>query len=337
MNVLVTGGGGFLGRALVRRLLERGDVVSVLGRKPQSELASQGARVYEGDVAVAADVQRAMHGIEAVFHTAACVGSWGRAEDFDNTNIGGTKNVLDACREHRVAKLVYTSSPSVAHGDGDVEGVNEDHPYPTSFDAHYPRTKAAAEQMVLAANSETLLTVALRPHLMWGPGDTQLLPRAVALAKAGKLRLPGGPDKQVDCTFIDNAVDAHVLALDALKVGARCAGRAYFISQGEPMPQTVLITRVLAAVGIAGPFRSVPPAAIRMAGAAAETWFKLRGIYDREPPITRFVARQLTTAHWFDISAAKRDLGYVPRVSFAEGLRRLSPDPPNSSPQIQKG
>jgi len=226
---------------------------------------------------------------------------------------------------HTVGRLIYTSSPSVAHGEGDAEGIDESHPHPTSFDAHYPRTKAEAEKRVLAANGQSLATVALRPHLMWGPGDTQLLPRAVALAAAGQLRLPGGPPKSVDCTFIDNAVDAHVLALDALSAHAACAGRAYFISQGEPMPQAELITRVLAAVGVHGPFRTVPPAIIRMAGAAAETWYTLRGIYDHEPPITRFVARQLTSAHWFNISAARRDLGYVPRVSFAEGLLQLKP------------
>lgn len=323
MNVLITGGGGFLGRAIVMRLLARGDRVTIIGRRTHTELAELGVNVQQGDVAVAADINRATFGVEAVFHTAACVSSWGRAEDFERINIGGTQNVIDACRAHGVAKLIYTSSPSVAHGDGDAEGINEEHPYPTNFDAHYPRTKAIAEQRVLAANGDKLLTVALRPHLLWGPGDTQLLPRAVALAKAGKLKLPGGPPKKVDCTYIDNAVDAHLLALDALKPGAACAGRAYFISQGEPMPQAELVTRVLAAVGMHGPFRLVPPSVIRMAGAVAESWFKLRGIYDHEPPITRFVARQLTTAHWFDISAAKRDLGYEPRISFAEGLKKL--------------
>jgi len=327
MKVLVTGGGGFLGRAIVMRLLARGDSVTVLGRRAHSDLADLGVDVQQGDVAVAADVNRAIVGAEAVFHTAACVSSWGRALDFERINIGGTQNVIDACRAHGVAKLIYTSSPSVAHGEGDAEGINEDHPYPTSFDAHYPRTKALAEQRVLSANDDKLLTVSLRPHLMWGPGDTQLLPRAVTLARSGKMKLPGGPPKKIDCTYIDNAVDAHLLALDALKPGAACAGRAYFISQGEPLPQAELMTRVLAAVGMHGPFRMVPPSLIRLAGATAESWFKLRGIYDHEPPITRFVARQLTTAHWFDISAAKRDLGYVPHVSFAEGLKKLLPIP----------
>ncbi len=324
MKVLVTGGGGFLGRALVQRLLQRGDSVAVLGRRDQPALRAHGVRVWQGDVANFAMVHEAVAGCDGVIHTAAHVGSWGRAEDFDRINVDGTKHVISACQHHGVSKLVYTSSPSVAHGDGDAEGINEDHPYPTTFDAHYPRTKALAEQAVLAASNATLYTVALRPHLMWGPGDTQLVPRAVQLARAGKLKLPGGAAKKVDCTYIDNAVDAHILALDRLAPGAACVGRAYFISQGEPMPQPELITRVLAAVGVSGPFPKVSPAALLMAGAAAEAWYRWRGIWDHEPPITRFVARQLTTAHWFDITAARRDLGYVPRVSFAEGLRRLS-------------
>ena len=324
MKVLVTGGGGFLGRALVQRLLSRGDVVSALGRQDQPGLRAKGVKVWQGDVADATIVNQAVAGCDAVIHTAARVGAWGRPADFERINVHGTHNVIAACRQHGVRKLVYTSSPSVAHAKGDAEGINEDHPYPLSFDADYPRTKALAEQAVRAAASADLLTVALRPHLMWGPGDTQLLPRAVALARAGKLKLPGGPVKKVDCTYIDNAVDAHLAALDRLAPGAACVGRAYFLSQGEPLPQGELITRVLAAVGVHGPFGVIPPMALVMAGAAAETWFRVRGIWDREPSITRFLARQLTTAHWFDIAAAARDLGYKPAVSFAEGLRRLS-------------
>ncbi len=323
MKVLVTGGGGFLGRAIVFRLLARGDSVVSLGRKVQPGLIERGVTVFQGDVSDRVLVGQAVRGCDAVIHTAARVGSWGRPEDFVRTNVTGTQNVLDACTQHGVSRLVYTSSPSVAHGPGDAEGIDESHGYPSSFDAEYPRTKALAEQRVLAASCDTLLTVALRPHLMWGPGDSQLLPRAVALARAGKLKLPGGPPKKIDCTYIDNAVDAHLLALDNLAPGAACVGRAYFISQGEPMTQGELITRVLAAIGIEGPFPTVSPSLLLMAGAASETWFRLRGIWDREPPITRFVARQLTSAHWFDIGAAARDLGYVPAVSFEEGLRRL--------------
>jgi len=324
MKVLVTGGGGFLGNAIVQRLLSRGDTVVSLGRKSQPQHVAHGVTVVQGDIADRALVDRAVMGCDAVIHTAARLGSWGRPADYERTNVTGTQHVLDACAQHGVGRLVYTSSPSVAHGAGDAEGIDESHGYPSTYDAEYPRTKALAEQRVLAANCDTLRTVALRPHLMWGPGDTQLLPRAIELARAGKLKLPGGPPKKVDCTYIDNAVDAHLLALERLVPQSPCAGRAYFISQGEPMPQAELITRVLAAVGVNGPFPSVSPSLLMMAGAAAETWFRVRGIWDREPPITRFVARQLTSAHWFNIGAAARDLGYRPAVSFDEGLRRLA-------------
>lgn len=325
MNVLVTGG-GFLGSALARRLLARGDGVRVFGRRARPALRAEGVEVLCGDVADPAHVAAAVAGCEAVFHTAAQVGSWGRPALFERTNVEGTRNVIAACLQHGVRRLVFTSSPSVAHGRGDCEGIDESHGYAEAFDAEYPRTKAIAERLVLAANGRALATLALRPHLMWGPGDTQLIPRVVARARAGTLRLPGGPAKRVDCTYVDNAVDAHLAALARLAPGAVCAGRAYFISQGEPLPQRDLITQVLEAVGIPGPFPTVAPWILRRAGAAAEAWWRVRGIWDREPPLTRFVARQLTSAHWFDISAARRDLGYEPRVSIATGLARLRRD-----------
>jgi nucleoside-diphosphate-sugar epimerase len=324
MRVLVTGGGGFLGQALVRRLLERGDSARVFARGDYPALRALGAEVLRGDVGDASAVDVAVAGCDAVIHTAARVGSWGRYRDFHQTNVVGTENVLAACLVHRVSRLVYTSSPSVAHGSGDVEGIDESHPRPTRFDAHYPRTKAIAEQKVLAANGPTFATVALRPHLLWGPGDTQLLPRAIESARAGRFRFPSGPPKRMDCTFIDNAVDAHLLALDRLAPGAPCAGRAYFISQGEPLPFTELVERVFTAAGVTAPRKTVSPWVLYGAGCVAELAYALLGIRDREPPVTRFVARQLTTAHWFDIRAARRDLGYVPRVSMEEGLRRLA-------------
>jgi nucleoside-diphosphate-sugar epimerase len=323
VRVLVTGGGGFLGRAITAALIARGDRVRVLGRSDQPALRAAGAEVWRGDVADRQVVAAAAAGCDAVVHTAAKVGSWGRARDYHDTNVVGTENVIAACRAHAIPRLVYTSSPSVSHGGGDVEGIDESHPYPARFAAHYPRTKAIAERLVLAANGPGLATVALRPHLIWGPGDTQLLPRAIARAAAGRLRLPGGRPKLIDCTYIDNAASAHVLALDRLAAGD-CAGRAYFISQGTPLPLGELLTRLLAAAGIPPVTRTISPRGLYLAGCLAEAAYAVLGIRDREPPVTRFVARQLTTAHWFDISAARRDLGYEPRVSIDEGLRRLA-------------
>ncbi len=324
MKILVTGGGGFLGRAVVLALHDRGDDVRILGRSDQPDLRRLGVDVVRGDVADAAIVNTAVMGCDAVIHSAAKVGSWGRAADFYSTNVTGTQNVIDACRAARVGKLIFTSSPSVAHAGGDIEGIDESHPAPTQFDAHYPRTKAQAERLVLAANSLTLSTVALRPHLLFGPGDTHLLPRALKQARAGRLRLPGGPPKLVDCTYIDNAVDAHLLALDHVGVSAPCAGRAYFISQGQPLALTELINRVLGAAGEPPVRKFVSPRTLWWTALAAEAIYTLLFIRDREPPVTRFVARQLTTAHWFNLGAARRDLGYIPRVSIDEGLARLA-------------
>jgi 2-alkyl-3-oxoalkanoate reductase len=322
LKVLVTGGGGFLGRAIVGMLRAQGDEPRVLGRRAQPELEAQGIVVHRGDVADRRAVDAALGGCDAVVHAAAMVGSWGRARDFHRVNVEGTRNVIEACRALRVRKLVFTSTPSVVHAGGDVCGLNESAPYAASFDAHYPRTKALAEELVLAANGDGLATLALRPHLIFGPGDTQLLPRAVALARAGRLRLPGGPAKLVDWTYVDDAAQAHLLALSRLAPGAACAGKAYFISQGRPVALTELISRAVAAAGgPALPSRRVPPSLLFAAGCLAEAAFFALGIYDREPPITRFVARQMASAHWFDISAARRDLGFTPRTTFEQALQ----------------
>jgi len=325
MRVLVTGGGGFLGKAIVTRLLSRGDLVRSLARGDYPELHELGAEVHRGDIGEPAAVGSAVQGMDAVVHVAGDVSSWGPYARFYRTNVTGTENVIRACRTHGVRKLVYTSSPSVVHGGDDVAGADESLPYATTFEAHYPRTKAMGERLVLAANDATLATVALRPHLIWGPGDTQLLPRAVAQARAGTLRLPGGPDKLVDCTYIDNAVDAHVLALDRLAPGAACAGWAYFISNGEPVPTRVLVNRMLEAAGAPAVRKTIPPRVAYLAGCVAEA---VHAVFRRkgEPRITRFVARQMTTSHYYDISAARRDLGYEPRVSIDEGLARLRLD-----------
>ena len=325
MKVLVTGGGGFLGRAIVRLLRAQGDEPRILGRGAQPELATEGLRVFRGDIADYPAVSEALAGCDAVIHTAAMVGGWGRERDFHRTNVTGTRNVLEACRAQGVRKLVYTSTPSVVHAGSDADGLNESAPYSRTFDAHYPRTKAIAERSVLAANDGQLSTVALRPHLVLGPGDTQLLPRAVASARAGRLRLPGGPSKLVDWTYVDDAARAHLLALARLWPGSPCAGKAYFISQGQPVPLRELICRAVAAAGGPSlPKRRVPPKLLFAAGALAEAAFVAFRIYDREPPITRFVARQLTTSHWFDISAARRELGFAPQTTLEQALQSLA-------------
>jgi len=330
MKALVTGGSGFLGGAIVRQLRARGDSVRILsrGRQPGTRAPGGHENVMEdverilGDVAEEEVVLRAAEGCDVVFHVAARVGGFGPRSEFERTNVLGTIRVIDACRRAGVPRLVYTSTPSVVHTGADIEGGDETLPYARHFEAAYPETKAIAERLVLAADGPRLATVALRPHLVWGPGDNQLLPRLLARARAGRLRLVGSGEKKVDATYVDNAAAAHLLAADRLGPGAPCAGRPYFIAQGEPAPARVLIDGVLAAAGLPPVERRIPLRLAWLAGALAELAYHLLGRQD-EPPITRFAARQLASAHWYDLTAARRDLGYVPSVSTTEGLRRL--------------
>ncbi|MFN9729691.1 MAG: NAD-dependent epimerase/dehydratase family protein, partial [Pseudomonadota bacterium] len=196
-------------------------------------------------------------------------------------------------------------------------------PYPAHFRAHYPATKAIAEQRVLTANDATLSTVALRPHLSWGPGEHHLLPRIIDRARAGRLRFVGTVRKKIDVVYVDNAARAHLDALDRLAPGAACAGRAYFISNVEPVYADDMINAMLRACGLPPETRRVPYGLAFAIGAVLEGIYTVFRI-EAEPPMTRFVAEQLATAHWYDISAARRDLGYAPRVSVAEGLQRLA-------------
>jgi len=323
VRALVTGGGGFLGGAIVRLLRERGDEVSSFARGAYPALEEVGVEVHRGDLGDAAAVSQAMRGMDVVFHVAALPGVWGPYGEYFRTNVTGTENVLAACREHAVRRLVFTSTPSVVHGGRDIEGADESLPYATTFSTHYPRTKAIAERLVLAADGERLSTVALRPHLVWGPGDNHLVPRIVARARAGRLRLIGNRENVVDTVYIDNAADAHLAAADRLAPGASCAGKAYFISNGEPVELAEIINGILAAAGLEPVTKRIPVAVAIALGGLAELVYAVLRIRS-EPPLTRFVARQLSTAHWFDISAARRDLDYEPRVSIEEGLRRLA-------------
>jgi 2-alkyl-3-oxoalkanoate reductase len=322
MNALVTGGGGFLGSAIVRQLCQRGNAVHSLSRRHYPELASLGVAQYQGDVADAIAVSRAAAGCGLVFHVAAKAGIGGCYRDYHRANVIGTANVLAACRDHGITRLVYTSSPSVIFDGRDMAGVNESVPYPSHYEAAYPQTKALAERMVLHANGAALATVALRPHLIWGPGDNHLIPRILARGRAGRLRRIGPESKFIDSVYVDNAADAHLLAADRLAPGSPIAGKAYFITQGEPVPLWDFVNRILHVAGLDPVTRSVP------AGLAYAVGWLLEMVYalfrrDSEPPLTRFVARELATAHWFDIRAARRDLGYEPKVSLDEGLHRL--------------
>lgn len=323
MKALVTGGGGFLGMAIVRALRARGATVRSLSRQTYPALQALGVEQISGDLSDAKAVSNAAEGCEVVFHVGAKAGIWGEYSLYHQANVVGTENVIAACRAHGISKLVYTSSPSVVFNGQDMEGVDESLPYPANFKSSYSQTKALAEQRVLAANGPTLSTVALRPHLIWGPGDNHLLPRLIARAKSGQLRRIGTQTKRVDTVYIDNAADAHLLAADALAPNAACAGRAYFISNGEPIGLWEMVNRMLAAAGLPPVTRTVPvPMALALAWCF-ETVAKVTRS-EREPRLTRFVVSEMSTAHWFNIAAARRDFGYVPKVSLDEGLRRLA-------------
>lgn len=322
MRVLVTGGAGFLGQAIVRKLLSRGDSVRILQRSSAPELAAIGVECVQGDLADLAKVSQAAAGCDLVFHVAAKAGVWGPYQDFYRANVIGTENVLAACRTHGIQRLVYTSSPSVVFDGRDECGIDESVAYPPRYLAHYPRTKAQAERMVLAANGPQLLTVSLRPHLIWGPGDNHLFPRLIDRARAGKLRRVGNGQNRIDATYIDNAADAHLLAAERLMPDSPVAGKAYFISNGEPVLLWEFIDRLLACAGQSPVARRISARAAYVAGALLEGLYVLTG-RQQEPMMTRFVARQLSTSHWFSLDAARRDLNYVPKVSVEEGLRRL--------------
>lgn len=324
MKILVTGGGGFLGQALCRGLAERGHEVTSFNRGHYPELDALGVRQVRGDLADRDAVLAAARGMDAVFHNAARAGAWGSYESYYQANVVGTRNVVEACRAHGIGRLVYTSTPSVTHRrTHPVEGGTADTvPYGEDLKAPYASTKQVAEKMVLAANGPDLATVALRPRLIWGPGDRQILPRLVERAKAGRLRFVGGGHNLIDTTYIDNAAQAHFDAFDHLAPGAACAGCAYFISNGEPKPTREIVNALLEAAGAPRVDGSIPFGVAYAIGAACEVLWPLLRL-GGEPPMTRFLAEQLSTTHWYSMEPARRDFGYVPRVSIAEGLEQL--------------
>jgi nucleoside-diphosphate-sugar epimerase len=321
MRVLVTGGGGFLGSAICEQLLTKGHEVLVYQRSAAEQMQKLGAYCVRGDLGNLEQLRRDTRGCDAVIHTAGKAGPWGSYESFYQVNVVGTENVISACRANDIRYLVYTSSPSVVHGGGDIEGGEESLPYPKRFKAAYPATKALGEQLVMAANGDQLKTVGLRPHLIWGPGDPHLLPRLMARAAGGKISLPGS-EKLIDTIFIENAARAHVQALDGLVAKSPCSGKTYFISNDQPLPQAEIIGKLLQAAGMDAEIGPIPPLFAVIVGTICQVVWKGLALKS-EPPLTRWSAEQLSTAHWYDISAAKQDLGYEPRISIDQGLEIL--------------
>jgi nucleoside-diphosphate-sugar epimerase len=320
---LVTGGAGFLGRRIVDRLLLQGRSVAVLGRTPAPDLEARGVRFIRADLSDAWAVRGALEGMGTVFHAAAKVGAWGRYADFYRANVLGTRHVVEGCGQHGVRRLVYTSTPSVVYNGRAIAGADESLPPTRRCPSPYPLTKARAEREVLAAHSPGLATVALRPHLVWGPGDPHLVPRVLASARAGRLRIVGEGRNRVDMVHVENAADAHIAAEAALcAADSPAGGKAYFITNGEPVVLWDWINGLLTGLGEPPVARRISLGGASLIGAACEAaWsiLRLRG----DPPMTRFIAAELARDHWFDGSAAGRDLRYAPRVSMAAGTAEL--------------
>lgn len=324
MYALVTGASGFLGRHVVKQLVLRGDRVRTFCRREHPELAPLGVEIVQGDIRDRAAVIEACRGVDVVFHVAAITGIWGRWQDFYETNTRGTEYVVEGCRQHGVSRLVYTSSPSVTYSGRDQLGIDESTPYPTSWYCHYPHSKALAEQYVLNANDTSdLKTCSLRPHLIWGPRDENLFGRLIKQARSGKLCQVGPGGNMIDTVYVENAASAHLLAAEALQNAAPAAGRAYFISQGEPVNCWEWINRLLAVAGLPPVEKTISHRAAKWFGRLCEATYRTFHL-PGEPPMTRFLADQLSTSHYFDISRARNELGYEPTISTEEGLDRLA-------------
>jgi nucleoside-diphosphate-sugar epimerase len=321
MRALVTGGGGFLGRYIVEQLLARGDEVVSFSRGAHTELIDIGAQTVRGDIQDKEAIAAACAGMDVVFHAAARWGEWGEWQTFYDINVVGTRNVLAACRAQGVPRLVFTSSPSVVFDNRPQEGADESHPYPERYENFYAHTKAIAEQEVTEANGNGLLTVSLRPHLVFGPRDNQLLPGILARAGDGKVPQIGDGQNLIDLTYVEDAARAHLLAADALSPGSPAAGSIYFITQDEPVNAWKWINELFAACDLP-PIRLKIPLWLAL-GVCTVLEFAYRMLPLRgHPPLTRFLAYEVALSHYYDISRAKRDLGYRPQIDMQEATRR---------------
>jgi len=319
-NVLVTGGGGFLGKAIIKKLVIKKLRVTSFSRNFYDSLGTLGVFQMQGDISDARSTLNAFRGMDVVFHVAAKPGIWGDYSDYFRANVTGTENVIASCFENYVKQLIYTSSPSVVFDEKDMENVDESIPYPEKYLAPYPQTKAMAEKMVRGAAKKGLNTIIIRPHLIWGPGDNHLVPGI--LKRAGRLKRVGRNDDLVDTIYVDNAADAHVWASEKLALNSSLSGNVYFVSQDEPVSKWKMANAFLDAAGLPPVKGQVSEKTAYIAGTLFEMGYRFFGI-KKEPPMTRFTAKELSTSHWFNISRAKQDLGYYPKISTKEGLSRL--------------
>ena len=313
----MTGASGLLGRAVAASIIAQGHDVQTLQRRASGV---EGAVDVLGSVTDATSVARATAGVDAVVHLAAKVSLAGDPAEFENVNVGGTLRLLRAATDSTASRFVFVSSPSVAHAGASIVGDDALPADPEHARGDYARTKARAELLALGADSEQLRVVAVRPHLVWGPGDAQLTERIVERARAGRLPLLDRGAALIDTTYVDNAAAAIAAALERVDVAH---GNAYVITNGEPRPVAEILAGICAAAGVSAPSWRVPAGVARAAGSLIEAVWRVKPGAD-EPPMTRFLAEQLSTAHWFDQRRTRAELQWEPAVSLDEGLRRLA-------------
>jgi nucleoside-diphosphate-sugar epimerase len=323
VKVLVTGATGFLGYHIAEQLLAQGHEVVNFSRSHTNELDKLNVTTIKGDITNSQDIDNALQGTEAIFHVASKVGMWGKWEDFYAINYLGTKNLVDAAKKVGIKTFVYTSTPSVVFGKDSIENGSSETPYPSEYLSLYAKSKALGEKYVLAAQSKDFNVTAIRPHLIYGERDKNIIPRLIESYKKGKLKIIGDGNNMVDVVYVENAAQAHIEAFNELLNEKKNAGKAYFIGQEKPVKLWDFINQILKSKGLGQVKKRISLPTAYMIGHLVEIFLKLFKIYNIHPPMTRFVALELGTSHYFDHEDAKRDFGHRPKVSLEESLKRI--------------
>ena len=322
MKVLVTGGGGFLGQYIIEELISEGHQVCSFSRNSYPELEKLGVEQRSGNLLDSESIFNALEGIEGIFHVAGKVAMWGKWEDFYQNNTIGTKNLIEAAKKRKIKRFVYTSTPSVVFGEDHIREANENLEYPKEYLSLYAKSKMLAEKIVLESNSDDFMTCSLRPHLIFGPRDKNIIPRLLEAGKSGKLKIIGDGNNLVDIIYVENAAKAHILAFNALNPGSSVCGSPYFIAQDKPVKLWDFINEILERKGIERVSKSMSLKKAYKIGSLIESFLKLFRIWNIHPPMTRFVALQLGKEHYFSHKKAQEDFGYSPHITTQEAIER---------------